>query len=81
VPIVYKSGSFYLLDPSRPRRPVSGLLYLLTLYITRLSQNIAQVSKNLSCVQEVIGSKTVAKLQENITTIEGYYVLRVEHMM
>ena len=26
---VYKSGSLNLLDPSRPRRPVTGILYLL----------------------------------------------------
>jgi hypothetical protein len=29
VPSVYKSGSLNLLDPSRPRRPVTGILYLL----------------------------------------------------
>jgi hypothetical protein len=39
VPSVYKSGSLNLLEPSRPRRPVTGILYLLTskkktLYLT-----------------------------------------------
>ena len=28
---VMKSGSLNLLDPSRPRRPVTGILYLFTL--------------------------------------------------
>jgi hypothetical protein len=36
VPIVYKSRSLNLLDPSRPRRPVSGLLYLTLPYLTVL---------------------------------------------
>jgi len=59
---------------------LSKINVLITLYLTRLSPNIAGVSKDISCVQEVIGSKTVAKLRKNITTIE-YYMLGLEYMM
>jgi len=49
--------------------------------LTRLSPNIVGVSKNISCVQEVMGSKTVAKLRENIITIERRYMLGLEYRM
>ena len=51
-----------------------------TLYITRLSWNVARVSKKISCAQEVIGLKTLTMLRENVI-IERRFLLGQECVM
>ena len=61
VPSVKKSGSPNLLDPSRPRRSVTGVLHLFFLFLT------AQKTPSVSGIMMLFSDEPAARCEVNRT--------------
>ena len=55
MPSVKKSGSLNLLDPSRPRRPVTGVLYF---FLLNLYSSVTSVKELLNEMKDVMDVET-----------------------